>query len=364
MNRLLITLVFILSSCSGLPDRDSVTKNNPLMDSLANVDTEGFTRADSIKEFKFPEDHFAHEDFKSEWWYFTGNLEDQNGRKFGYQFTIFRNALYPQTELTQGASNWKTNQVYMGHFGLTDIKANKFYSFELLEREAIGLAGITEDPFKIWVGNWSLESESIFPMEIKAAKDGVSLNLTVSPKKAITLQGDSGLSQKSPEAGNASYYYSITRLESNGEITIQENKYKVTGESWMDREWSTSALSKEQEGWDWFALQLNDNTELMYYQLRNKDGSVGETSGGSFIKSNGQKIRLGHQELELKVLDYWSSKKYPAKWSLKIPSLKLDLTIEPFINKQEHQFHIPYWEGAVKVSGNKRGRGYVELTGY
>lgn len=368
MSKTILILLLILSSCSSIEEEKTPSKNN-LIEVLSNADIKGFSRVEKVIEFEFPRDHYAHKDFKSEWWYFTGNLEDKTGRKFGYQFTIFRHSVYPSKETIPNNSKWKTNQIYMGHLGLTDKETNKFYSYEISEREAISLAGIQTKPFKLWLDNWSLESssETTFPLRIKAARDGVAINLELNPSKVITLQGDRGLSQKSPELGNASYYYSITRLDTQGSIKIKDKEYTVQGDSWMDREWSTSSLSTEQEGWDWFALQFSDNTELMYYQLRNKDGSISVTSSGSFVDKDSKRTSIKNQDIELKVLSYWKSEdhNYPAKWSLKIPSQNIDIVIEPLIKNQEHKFYIPYWEGAVTITGkNKSGRGYVELTGY
>lgn len=368
MNKFLLLLLLCLSSCS-LQDTKQETQKNTLIESLSSTsDNTGFSKADKVIDFVFPKDHFSHKDFKTEWWYLTGNLETEEGRKFGYQFTIFRNALSPKTS---SGSGWASNQVYMGHLGLSDIKTNEFYSFELLEREAIGLAGIQEEPFRLWIDNWKLESDSpgIFPLKLHAAENGVEINLELEASKAIILQGDQGLSQKTAEKGNASYYYSIPRLASQGNIRIKDKEYKVKGDSWLDREWSTSALSQEQEGWDWFALQFADNTELMYYQLRNKDGSSSQTSSGSYIKADGEKEKIKYSDLELIVLDHWQSgeHRYPAKWRLKIQSRGIDIIIEPLMKAQEHRFYIPYWEGAVKITSkdsNKEGRGYVELTGY
>jgi predicted secreted hydrolase len=377
MNRLkyfaLCCITALLGSCGKDLESRAVTKTNPLIEIMSASDNSGFARADKKIKFEFPKDHFAHKDFKSEWWYFTGNLQDQEGRNFGYQFTIFRSSTRPNDlSIDQSHdSSWQGNQIYMGHLAISDIDNKKFYSFELLDREAIGLAGITEQPFKVWVNNWSMSSiaEEVFPLKLEAMEAGVGIDLRVTPLKDIVLQGDDGLSQKSSELGNASYYYSITRLQTEGRIKILDNEFIVQGQSWMDREWSTSALSAEQEGWDWFSLQLSNDTELMYYQLRNNDGSLSETSRASFVNKDSKKINLSKDDVQLEVLEYWQYKesKYPIKWSMKISCLNLDLIIEPMMKNQLHDFFIPYWEGAVRVRSNDGsliGKGYVELTGY
>lgn len=349
---LLIIFLLVVNSASG-----------KTIDALKASPKLGYLKADRVREFEFPRDHGPHEGFQTEWWYFTGNLLDKKGREFGYQLTIFRNNISPDFN----DHELKTKQIYMGHFAISDIKRSKFYSSEIFQRGAAGLAGANNKV--VWINDWQIDFEK---MKISANQSGIAIDLYLKNLKNIVLQGDRGLSQKSTEIGNASYYYSFTRLESQGEITIGDENYKVTGLSWMDREWSTSALGADQEGWDWFSLQLSDDTDLMYYQLREKDG-IGKHSQGSFVDQESKKRIIKKEDIVVQVLDYWVSPetkiKYPSKWQIDIAKEKLSLTITAKIKNQEHLFSYSYWEGAVSITGvhnSKKltGNGYVELTGY
>jgi predicted secreted hydrolase len=338
---------------------------NQAISALKNSNSKGYSRADRIKEFKFPEDHGAHPDFQTEWWYATGNLQASSGAEFGYQLTIFRNNIDPK--FLAGNSGLKTNQIYMGHLAISDIKNKEFYSYEIFQRSAGSLAGSTSK--ETWINNWKFNWE---PLKLYAKQGDIVLDLNLKAQKQIVLQGNKGLSQKSTQVGNASYYYSIPRLESTGNIQIKGKTYQVKGESWIDREWSTSSLGADETGWDWFSLQISDNWELMYYQIRNKSG-ISPISLGALIDPNSSKISIPHQDIELKVIENWTSPKtkisYPAKWRLVIKKHDIDLVISPLMNNQEHQFRYSYWEGAVKFTGTHagkkiNGKGYVELTGY
>lgn len=361
----LLTLIFLLSSCAK-PEVKKEDKNLLSKALAQDQNNEAYVHAYKVIDFKFPQDHAAHDDFKTEWWYFTGNLFDELENRYGFQFTIFRNNLYPEL---QNLANWQRKNIYMGHMGLSDFKKSKFYSFEKFEREAIGLAGVKQEPLKVWLNHWYIKSQAqqdIFPLEIFAMEDGIGYKLILERVKNLVLQGDRGLSQKSKELGNASYYYSYTRLKAKGEVFIKDKTYKVQGLTWMDREWSTSALAEDQEGWDWFSLQLEDDSEMMIYQLRNKDGSIDEYSSGSYVDASGQKLSLVKEDFVLKALEYfdYQAHSYPIKWSLAIKKLDLDLVVEAKFKEQVHDFSIPYWEGAIDVSGSKEGYGYLEMTGY
>lgn len=366
INSMAITLL-VFSSVSCSKPSKQIEKKNVFLENLASQENnQAYSKATKIINFNFPKDHGPHEDFKTEWWYFTGNLKSQN-KNFGYQFTIFRNNIAPELD-PQNA--WETRNIYMGHMGLSDLTAKHFYSFERFERAALGLAGTQADPFKVWLNHWYIKSTSkeLFPLEISVMENGIGYKLQVTALKEKVLQGDKGLSQKSKEIGNASYYYSYTRLKTEGTIFIKDKTYEVSGLSWMDREWSTSALGQDQVGWDWFSLQLDDATEIMIYQLRNKDGSIDEYSSGTVIDKQGNKTKLSLKDFKLKVLEFWTSSdsehKFPIKWSLELPKYKIKLVVETDLKEQMHNFSIPYWEGAVRVSGSKTGLGYLEMTGY
>lgn len=340
---------------------------------LRAADDRGYAKALEPREFRFPADHGPHPEFRTEWWYYTGNLATREGRRFGFQLTFFRSALAP--EMPGRRSAWATRQVYLAHFTVTDVAGERFRSFERWSRGAVGLAGAQGGPFRVWVQDWSTEAVSgqAPPMRLRAAEDGAAIDLVLQPGKPPVLQGERGLSRKSDEPGNASYYYSLTRMPAAGTIRLGDERFAVTGDAWMDREWSTSALGADQVGWDWFALQLSDGSDLMLYQLRRKDGSADPASRGTVIGPAGESRALALGDFALEVLDRWenpdSGARYPSRWRLRIPSEDLELTMAPLLADQELDVSFRYWEGAVAMEGTKkgaavRGQGYVEMTGY
>jgi len=343
---------------------------------MSDRNTEGYARAVQPGEFNFPEDHGPHPEFQTEWWYYTGNFQTENGRHFGFQFTIFRNAISPDS--IPRSSNWASNQVYMAHFAVTDIENKQFHFFERFSRGANQLAGAEAKPFRVWLENWSVASiEKViskpFPIvRLHAAENNISIDLELENTKPVVLHGDRGLSQKGAAPGNASYYYSLTRLDASGQIKIRENKFQVKGSAWLDREWSTSALDTNQVGWDWFSLQLDDGREIMYYQIRQRDGTPAKFSNGTIVEKDVTTRRIFYEEITIDVLEKWTNpvgSEYPSRWRITIPQEKLVLEITPYLPNQELDVSIRYWEGAVKIqsiAGKKRliGQGYVELTGY
>jgi len=368
--------VFPFSSKSNPKDsqkNSSQAKNNGAIGSMLSNDSTGFARAYKPQDFSFPNDHGPHNQFRSEWWYFTGNLNNPQGRQFGYELTFFRFALKP--ELPKSKSAWRSNQMYMAHLTLTDVEANRFYTDERFSRAGNELAGASNKSYQVWLYDWSAKTEGTvdFPLRLHANSNGFAIELILTSPKGYVMQGNQGLSQKSSESGNASYYYSYPRLETNGTVSVGGKPFSVIGTSWMDREWSTSALSNEQSGWDWFSLQLSDNTELMFYQLRRKDGQHDSNSSGSYMTADNAKISLKDHDATITTLDSWKSPHseitYPSRWRLSVPSQALELEIVPLINDQELNVSYRYWEGAVKVTGTKQGKpisgqGYVELAGY
>lgn len=340
---------------------------------LGGGDHAGYQRADQPRPFHFPADHGPHPEFRNEWWYMTGNLADATGRQFGYQLTLFRIALSPDQPVMDSA--WRTNQVYMGHFALTDVSGEKHHGFERFSRGAAGLAGAQATPFRVWLENWALSGTATdaLPMRLQAREGDIALDLTLQAGKPVVLQGDRGWSQKSAEPGNASYYYSHTRLPTRGTVDLNGQTFAVQGSSWLDREWSTSALGPEQSGWDWFALQLDDGRDLMFYRLRRKDGGMDSFSKGVLVDAGGQTRLLRGNAVDLQPLGEWTSPqsgdRYPAAWRLRLPGEKLDLTVTPKVAAQEMRLTVRYWEGAVAVSGragedNIHGQGYLEMTRY
>ena len=368
-------LLLILLGCEN---KKVATDNGgiSLSKAMGDIETEEFTKAVEKRNFVFPDDHGAHPDFRTEWWYFTGNLISDEGKEFGYQFTIFRTALTKSKP--ERISEWSTNQIYMAHFAVTDIDGNKFYFDEKFSREGNYLAGAQTNPLKVWLEDWQIiqvddrTTLGLPVIRIKAKTDKVEINFILEAAKPFVLQGDSGLSQKGAQVGNASYYYSYTRIKTSGKIILNEKDYEVSGFSWMDREWSTSALSEGQAGWDWFALQLEDNTELMYYQMRKNDGSPDIFSKGVLVDENGSSQLIKKEDVILKVTNNWKSPNgmaFPSGWTLQIPGKNIYLIITPAIKNQFLDVSVKYWEGSVKIEGLKNGnrvngRGYVELTSY
>lgn len=362
---MLLLLALLLSACDT---QQPATEPAVRVDQALGAEPDpGFARALEVREFQFPQDHAAHPDFATEWWYLTGNLYSESGRRFGYQFTLFRVGLRPGEAAQDSA--WRTNQIYMGHLAISDIAEAKHYSSERFARAAAGLAGASAAPFEVWLGPWSLRSDTeLFPLAVSAqnADIGVSLRLQ-SGDKPIVLQGERGLSRKSATPGNASYYYSFTRLPTHGELRIGDNVYTVQGDSWMDREWSSSALDKDQAGWDWFALQLDDGRELMYYQLCTKQGGVHAFSRGTLVDKDGSVHSLLPSQVKLTSLRDWQAAdgaRYPVGWRLQVADYGLDLDVQAALDDQLMEHSVRYWEGAVDISGSHRGKGYLELSGY
>jgi len=352
---------------------EAATPESRLSELLSGDGDAGFEKALEPREFVFPDDHGPHPGFRNEWWYVTGNLDGDGGRRFGFELTIFRFALTPSLPATE--SEWRSNQVYIAHFAVTDADRERFFAAERFSRGALGLAGAQALPFRVWIEDWEIAAVETGTPErwrLRASDPGFSVDLELASAKAPVLNGDAGLSQKSAEPGNASYYYSMTRWLTNGSLQLGDDTFRVSGLSWLDREWSTSALAADQLGWDWFALQLSDGSDLMFYNLRKLDGSQDEQSAGTWIDEEGRSLHLERDDVEVTVTDTWESPQggvYPSAWSLRAPGQGLDLRIRPVMADQELFTTVRYWEGAVDVEGERdgrpvTGRGYVELTGY
>jgi len=334
-----------------------------------------FARVSSPRPFRFPEDHASHPEYRTEWWYFTGNLTNESGDHFGFELTFFRFALTPTAPDADSGSAWSTNQVYMAHLAVTDTRRRQFVAEERLARAALGLAGARSDPLAIWVESWRLEGDDdgAAKFSLDARGERIAVSLDVESLKPAVLHGDRGVDAKGPEPGNASYYYSLTRLAARGSITVAGRTEAVEGLAWMDREWSTSALSPDVEGWDWFAIQLSDGRDLMLYRLRRHDGSTSPFSGGSLVEADGTRRSIGPGDFALTPLEHWRSTRsgvrYPIAWRATLPRLGIELEMRPVLDEQELVLSVRYWEGAVRVSGRANGEpvtghGYVELAGY
>jgi predicted secreted hydrolase len=335
-------------------------------------DISGYARADAPYDWQFPADHGPHPEFQTEWWYYTGNLADETGRRFGYQFTVFRRAIAPAA--VESASEWRTNQVYMAHFTVTDVAGETFHQHQRFSRGGADLAGASVEPvYRVWLEDWAVEAldADARRTRITAQAGDVRLELNLEQVKPPALQGDGGLSPKSAEPGNASYYYSLSRLLTEGSLVIDGQTFTVSGTSWMDHEFSTSALGSDAQGWDWFGLHLDDDRELMLGRIRLLDGGFEPVFGGLLVLPDGSTQKLASDDFALTVTDTWTSPhtgaEYPAGWQIRIAPdgyEPFELTLEPLLADQELHEGIAYWEGAVQISGDASGYGYAELTGY
>ena len=368
----LIVIIFVLLIGSGLViarfDRFGAgTQITANVDNLVvEEDTGEFARAYQVVPIRFPDDLGQHPDFQAEWWYYTGNLADTAGNRYGFQLTFFRRGLTPG--LTARDSEWGGNQIYFAHFTVTDVTGQTFNYHERFSRGGPELAGVQSKPYHVWLDDWQARETAPGQVELSASADDIALNLVLEQAKPAALQGDRGLSQKSDEPGNASYYYSLTNNPARGTITTPRDSFEVTGNAWKDHEWSTSGLGPKAVGWDWFSLQLDDGREIMYFNIRKEDGTVEAVSSGTLIERDGSTRYLPQATVEIEVLDHWQSPAsgatYPSAWRFAIPSAGIDLQIKPLLPQQELRVSFTYWEGAVELQGTQSGYGYIEMTGY
>ena len=369
----LFSLVFFLILLYGCDDSQQEPTQVSLVSALGNSAEQDLTRyrqAIAIRPFSFPEDHSAHPGFKNEWWYFTGNLKTQDGRRFGYQATFFRIALRP--DIAERPSAWATHQIWMAHMALSDFETGEHLTAQRFARDALGFAGSSASGLKIWLEDWQLELSPdgmIWSLALK--EKSFSFDLQMVPLKAVVLQGDQGLSKKGNAPGNASYYYSIPRLETRGSLTINGAQHMVQGDSWLDREWGSSALEEGQVGWDWFSLQFDSGEELMYYQIHRRGGVPDGNGHGSWVAQEGSVSPLGSEQIQLQPIRYWVSEqgeRFPVSWRLSWPERDKAWLIEAVFDDQLMEMAVRYWEGAVTAtevaSGRVVGRGYLEMTGY
>lgn len=361
MRLLALVLLMLLVGCGpSTPPPEPALR---LAEVLGGNDTSGFLRADGPRVFSFPADHGPHAGFRNEWWYFTGNLQTAEGRHFGYQLTFFTAA---QPAVAAIDSDWAGNTIWMAHLAVTDVDGGRHQAFERFSRQNPGLAGAVATPFHVWLDDWQV-TEVAGGWQLQAAEQGIAIDLLLQPLKAPVLQGDAGLSRKSSTPGNASYYYSMTRLATQGLVVVDNVNYMVEGLSWLDREWSTSALDADQSGWDWFSLQFDDGTELMVYQLRERSGGVDPLSEGSWTATDGTQQRMSASAFALEPLAWWTGPdgvEYAVRWRLQHRGTSL--IVEALLNEQYLPLALPYWEGAVRViheqSGDIAGHGYLEMV--
>ncbi len=377
-----------------------------------------FKRALPGKVFSFPQDHFSHPEFRTEWWYYSGHLQTQDKNSYGYQLTFFRTALRGKTKnqksthstprpeargmlrvdterrslppvknrgLAQSnVSKWSIQNLYFSHLALTDESKKKFEYREKISRGSLGEAGAltykkNATPFRVWVEDWSAELKGVEMGThlLKGGNTDFGMELMLVPERNPVIHGQNGISQKAEGEGYASHYYSISRLKTEGKIFLKGQGFPVQGISWMDHEFGSGQLREYQVGWDWFSIQLDDRMEFMFYQIRHKDGKIDPYSSGTIIYSDGKYQHLTNEEFQIEVLDQWNSRQskaiYPSKWRIKIPGHRTELLLTPTAKDQElitkESTRVTYWEGSIKVEGKYQGNpvkgtGYAELTGY
>lgn len=352
-----------MTGCRKISEPESLDIIQALSDTLPN---DCFQAASHPADIKLPRDSGAHEPFRTEWWYYTGNLETPEGRHFGYQLTFFRHAF--SCEPANGPSKWRTRQLYFSHYAVTDTETGRFYSKYRINRESLGIAGAQSSPYRVWIDDWQAR-EKEGGISLEASDEEIRIDLTLLAERPVIFQGDNGFSRKGPEPHNASYYYSFPAIRTSGHIEVNGTAFPVRGLSWFDHEWSTSALSTSTAGWDWFSIHLEDGRSLMLCRVRNKEGLSNRFGFGSLSQSDGRVRIISEPEFHLNPAGYWQSpatgKRYPLNWEISIPSENLSLMASPVIPNQEHTHMTIYWEGAVRYTGkDTKGLGYMELTGY
>ena len=335
----------------------------------AEFDADGWRLAQPGYHLEFPRDHGPHFDYRTEWWYLTGNLRSEEGREFGYELTFFRHGYRAPNKRLPVRSRFVIDDIKFAHFTITDIGQKRFYAAQRVSRGAYDDAGFLSGSKLVWISDWELDLDSGF--QAAAANGQQAIKLSLQPEKPAVFQGSDGFSQKAAGDGHASYYYSMTRLRTQGELRVGGVTYKVGGLSWFDREWATNQLAPDQAGWNWFALQLSDGTDLMLYQIRLKNGGIDRYSSGKLVSPTGAATEM--DDFVLVPTEYWTSSRnqarYPIAWHLRIPKFQIDLEITTPVREQELNLAVTYWEGAIRVNGTREGNlvhgiGYMELTGY
>jgi predicted secreted hydrolase len=382
MKKLLITVALLIALAGiglGLLPRQDARPAQPRsgfeLTTLLEDHGAGFARADGPWQFAFPDDHGAHPAFRTESWYFRGNLVADTERRFGFQLTFFRLALQPEPPPSPSA--WATNQVYRAHLALTDRAQNQFRAFERFSRAALGLSGATKAPARVWLENWAAESLTdsggAAGFHLSAATDDITLDLRLHAQKPPVLSADTDLIQGATGSRGGLHFFLMTRMRAEGVLRIGAETFQVQGMSWLDRAWGDMTGPRGQIALNRFTLQLDDDREIMCLQLHRRDGSGKPVSTGLLVLADGSNYRLDRRDMTLDALDYWESPRdgvrYPARWRLGIPAEQMELEIVPYVADQEMDLSVRYWAGAVAITGQAGGQpvsgaGHVELTGY
>jgi predicted secreted hydrolase len=325
-------------------------------------------------KYEFQRDHHAHREFKTEWWYFTGNVFDEAGHRFGYELTFFRQGIRPAAERDPNASRFIVDDLKFAHFAITDVAAQQFRFEQKTSRGAFGEAGFDDANRLAWIDNWTLVSNGDGSFDLAAASEIGSLRLHLVPKKSPIAHGENGVSLKTADGSSATHYYSIPRMETIGEMVVRGHAVRIHGETWFDHEWSTSQLGKGEVGWDWLCAQWEDGSELMLYRMRLENDAVDPASSGTWIAADGTTTHLRGSDFQMTPVAFWKSKatgaQYPIGWRIALPAQHAEFAIKAAVDDQELKLGpITYWEGAIDTSGIRdgkavKGRGYLELTGY
>ncbi|HEY1582401.1 MAG TPA: lipocalin-like domain-containing protein [Chthoniobacterales bacterium] len=334
----------------------------------------GWKVAEPGWQYHFPRDHHAHSDFKTEWWYFTGNLTTANGRRFGYELTFFRQGIRPPEERAGTTSRFIVDDLKFAHFTITDAAGKEFIFHDKASRGSFGEAGFDEGKRLAWIDCWTLQMEKNGAFDLAAKAKDTEIELHLEPEKPPVIHGEGGISRKAAGVGHASHYYSITRLTTSGWMRVRQEKFSVTGLSWFDHEWATNQLAPGQAGWDWVSAQFGDGSDLMLYEMRLTNGKFDPISSGTFVRADGTSFPLTSADFQMTPQSYWQSSatkaRYPIGWRVVVPRMELDFEIRPLLPKQELALGaLDYWEGAFDLIGTRAGktitgRGYLELTGY
>ena len=324
--------------------------------------------------YEFPRDHFNHPDYQTEWWYYTGNLKAADGHRFGFELTFFRQGVN-RDDAAQGT--WSLRDLYFAHLALSDLDGGRFYHTERFNRQGPGIAGASLDQRRVWNGNWQVQWHGE-QQQLRGLAEKFSIELTLESRKPPVIQGENGISQKAAGEGHASHYISFTRLLARGSVRAEGKSYAVDGTVWMDHEFSTNSMAADEAGWDWMGLQLDDNTEVMLYRMRHKDGSEDPFSSGTFVDAEGKTTHLASRDFLMRPLgEMWTSPvsgaKYPVAWEVTIPRYGIEMQVRTALKSQEltgrTKYSPSYWEGAVAITGEHASRplsgaGYLEMTGY
>jgi predicted secreted hydrolase len=339
-----------------------------------NLSAGEWKRAEPGWHYEFPRDHHVHRDFKTEWWYFTGNVFDAEGHRFGYELTFFRQGIRLAAQRDPNASRFIVDDLKFAHLAITDVTKQQFHFEQKTSRGAFGEAGFDDAKRLAWIENWTLTPNGDDAFDLAASSDAGTIHLHLRAAKPPIIHGENGVSVKAAGGASASHYYSIPRLETTGEILVNGTAHSLRGESWFDHEWSSSQLGKGEVGWDWICVQWEDGAELMLYRMRLENGGQDPSSSGTWIAPDGTASHLRASDFQMTPIATWKSRasgaQYPIGWRVTLPAQNCQFEIQAVVDDQELKLGaITYWEGAVEARGTVgskpiKGRGYLELTGY